>query len=220
MRLIPFFVLFLIALATAPATPALADFAAGKAAYDKKDWAKAILELRPAAESGDASAMFLLGNMYMQGYGVGKNPKEAFGLYRRSAIAGNAEAMAVTGALLQQGVGTTANISEAFEWYGRSAKAGNPAGAFFYGLYLFRGNKSPDGKNILPDHPQSYKWMKVAAQQTKDPKIRDASTKIAEVIAKTLKPEDVKKMNDEFSAWKPLPVAELGPIPGVAADTP
>lgn len=214
MRFFQFFVLFVLSMAAVAATPAQAGFDEGRAAYNKKDWAAAITELRPLAESGDDRALFLLGNMYTQGYGVTKNPVEAFNLYRRAAVAGNAEAMAVTGALLQQGVGTDVDINQAFEWYGRSARAGNPAGAFFYGLYLFRGNKAPDGQNILPDHPQSYKWMKISAQRTQDPKVREAAGKIAELIAKTLKPEDLEKMDAELAAWAPLAGEDLGPLPG------
>ena len=37
-------------------SPALANFAAGKTAYDTKNWEQAILSLRPLAESGDARA--------------------------------------------------------------------------------------------------------------------------------------------------------------------
>lgn len=211
MRFLPViaFVLTLFVLAN----PARADFAGGKAAYDRKDWPQAILQLRPLSEQGDAKASFLLANMYMQGYGVKKDTEQAFTLYRRAAVAGNAEAMVVVAALLQQGIGTGADINQAFAWYHRAALMGQPAGAFFYGLYLYRGNHGSDGRDIEPDHVQSYKWLRIAARQSKDAKIRDAATKMADANAKELKPEDVAKIDAEVAAFAPVSGDALGPLP-------
>lgn len=203
----------LAGLLLAPAL-ALADFATGKEAYDRRDWARAIMLLRPMAEQGDDRALLLLGNMYAQGYGVTRNAGEAYMLYRRAALAGNAEAMVVTGAMLQQGLGVTANVNDAFAWYGRAAESGNGGGALFYGLYLLRGNNSPDGNNILPDHPASYKWLRLSAKNSKDVKMADTAGKVADELAKTLDAEVLTKMDAEVAAWQPKTLAELGPAPG------
>ncbi len=49
---------------------AFADFAAGKKAYDKRDYATALKEWRPLAEQGGAHAQLNLGVMYFNGQGV------------------------------------------------------------------------------------------------------------------------------------------------------
>lgn len=198
------------------ATPALADFAGGKTAYDRKDWPRAIMLLRPLAEQGDARAQVLLGNMYVQGYGVRRDSTQAYGLYRRAAIAGNAEAMVVTGAMLQQGIGTTADVHQALEWYHRAAKSGHPAGAMFYGLYMIRGSSSPDGRNILPDHASAYKWLRLAEKNATDDKTRTTAGTVATEIGKSLNVDTVSKADAEVADFKPVAAEDLGPAPGTA----
>lgn len=208
--------LLLLAFMLLFATPAFADFAAGKAAYDTKKWESAIVNLRPLAESGDARAMVLLGNMYAQGYGVTRNEIEAYNLYRRAALAGNSEAMVVTGAMLQQGLGTPTNVADAIAWYKRAAQTGQAGGAFFYGLYLFRGNNTNDpDKNIVPDPAQAYLWMRICEKISKDPKMKDTAGKISAEIAKQLKPAERESADAAVAAWKPTPASQLGPAPGI-----
>ena len=210
------FPLLAFAIALVLATPAYADFAAGKNAYDTKKWEHAIINLRPLAESGDARAMVLLGNMYAQGYGVTKDDSEAYKLYRRAALAGNNEAMVVTAAMLQQGLGVPTDVATAVQWYKRAAQTGQPGGAFFYALYLFRGNNVNDAsKNLLPDAPQAYQWMRICEKISKDQKMKTTAGKIADEIAKKITPEQVSAADAAAAAWKPTPVSELGPAPGI-----
>lgn len=198
------------------ATPAHADFAAGKAAYDTKKWEQAVLNLRPLAEQGDARAMVLLGNMYAQGYGVRKSDKDAYKLYHRAALAGNSEAMVVTGAMLQQGMGVDMDVQQAVQWYERAAETGQPGGAFFYALYLFRGSNANDAeKNILPNPPLSYRWMRICEKISKDQKMKKAAGQLADEIAKQLKPDERKAADEAVASWKAKTVADLGPAPGV-----
>lgn len=209
-------VLFALALALGLSSPALADFKDGKAAYDSKKWEQAIINLRPLAESGDARAMVLLGNMYAQGYGVGKNETEAYTLYHRAALAGNGEAMVVTAAMLQQGLGVKEDVPLAIEWYKRAAQTGQAAGALFYGLYMFRGNNVKDAdRNILPNPALAYQWMRICEKSSKDAKMKDTAGKLAVEMAKQLKPEDIKAVDETVAAWKPTPASELGPAPGI-----
>ena len=200
------------------ATAAYADFAAGKAAYDTKKWEQAIINLRPLAESGDARAMVLLGNMYAQGYGVTKNETEAYQLYRRAALAGNSEAMVVTAAMLQQGLGVPTDVAQAVQWYNRAAQTGQPGGALFYALYLFRGNNTNDpDKNLVPDLAQSYQWMRICEKISKDEKMKDTAGKLAAEIAKKLTPAEIATADAAVASWKPVAASELGPAPGIAA---
>ena len=71
------------------ATPAWSDYKAGKAAYDRGDYATALREWRPLAEQGNDSAQYFLGVCYANGYGVPKNPEMALHWYRLSADQGN-----------------------------------------------------------------------------------------------------------------------------------
>ncbi len=199
-------------------TPAFADFKAGKAAYDTRNWDQAVFNLRPLAEGGDARAMVLLGNMYAQGYGVTKDEAQAYQLYRRAALAGNSEAMVVTAAMLQQGIGVKEDVMQAIEWYKRAAETGQAGGALFYGLYLFRGNNvnNPD-KNLLPNPPLSYQWLRICEKISKDAKMKETAGKLAVEVAKKLSPEQLTAADAAVTAWKAKSAEELGPAPGLAA---
>lgn len=196
--------------------PALAGFEEGKKAYDEKKWDQAIINLRPAAEAGDARALVILGNMYSRGYGVKLNMNEAYSLYRRAAVLGNVEAMVVTGALLQQGGGIKVDVPQAIKWYERAAKLGNPGGMFFYGLYLFRGYKAPEGSgesDIIPNPAGAYQWLMLTAKHSDTPKLQDAAKKLAEGLKPNMKPEDIDKAEDAIDDWKVAKLEDLGEPP-------
>ena len=198
------------------ASPAFAGFEEGKKAYDEKKWDQAILNLRPAAEAGDARALVILGNMYSRGYGVKLNMNEAYSLYRRAAVLGNVESMVVTGALLQQGGGIKVDVPQAIKWYERAAKLGHPGGMFFYGLYLFRGYKAPEGSgqsDIIPDPAGAYQWLTLTAKHSDSQKLQEAATKIAAGLKEKMKPEDIKKAESAIDDWKALTLEELGEPP-------
>lgn len=71
---------------------AYADFNAGMAAFNKKDYATALKEWKPLASRGNAGAQNNLGVMYENARGVPQDDKEAERLYRLSANQGNASA--------------------------------------------------------------------------------------------------------------------------------
>ena len=77
-----------------------ADYAAGKAAFDRGDWTTALREWRPLAKGGDAAAQNNIGFMYRYGRGVAINPAEAVKWYRRAAaLVDRHIAMPVVGAV-------------------------------------------------------------------------------------------------------------------------
>ena len=57
----------------------------GKALYDAKDYAAALVKLRPAAEKGHKKAQYRMGRCYDKGHGVEENNAEAFKWYSKSA---------------------------------------------------------------------------------------------------------------------------------------
>ena len=68
--------------------PATADFTEGLAAYDGGDYAAAFAEWRPLAHNGHAAAQIALADLYMQGYGVPRNPAMAVHWYHQAADQG------------------------------------------------------------------------------------------------------------------------------------
>lgn len=69
------------------------DFAAGLHAYERHDYARALIIWRRLAKHGHAQAQCKLGIMYQNGDGVSQNISKATHLYRRAAEQGDPEAL-------------------------------------------------------------------------------------------------------------------------------
>jgi len=70
-------------------TPAFADWQKGLDAYEKRDYATALKEMKPLAEQGDAAAQNNLGLMYLQGLGVTQDYARAYMWWEIAASKGN-----------------------------------------------------------------------------------------------------------------------------------
>lgn len=102
-----------------------ADLYKGKAAFDRGDYAAALLEWRPLAEQGNARAQFLLGYMNGHGQGVPQDDTKAAKWYRKAAEQGHASAQNNLGQLYESGLGVGPDDAEAKKWYRKAAAQGN-----------------------------------------------------------------------------------------------
>src|SRR5262249_60219247 len=101
------------------------DLAAGKRAYQQKDYATAFKELTPLAERGNADAQLILGKMYWKGEGVLKDPEQAMKLFKASALQGNADAQFFLGSIYLL---PHTDIAEGVKWLRHSAQQRNQDG--------------------------------------------------------------------------------------------
>jgi TPR repeat protein len=85
---------------------------------------KDIRQLLHAAERGDSSAQFTLGDAYHYGAGVTQDKAEAVKWYRRAADQGNAQAQYSLGVAYEIGEGVLQDKDQATEWYRLSAVQG------------------------------------------------------------------------------------------------
>ena len=107
---------WLLIAATAPSV--IADVAAGREAFEKGDYQRAVLEWQNAADRGDAEAQFGMGSLYEIGAGELKQDyKRADYWYRKAAEQGNTEAQyrlaLIWGA---GGDGFPPDLIEAYKW--------------------------------------------------------------------------------------------------------
>ena len=77
-----------IVLALVPMGNARAGLRDGIAAFNHKDFARALREFLPLAEQGNPRAQMYLGGMYLFGYSVPRNPETALKWYQRAARQG------------------------------------------------------------------------------------------------------------------------------------
>jgi hypothetical protein len=127
------------ALALLVALPLAAeDFETGRAAYESGDYAETFRELRPLAERGHAGSQFLIGKMYYQGRGVGKDPREAGRWFLKAAEQGDLQAQYYLGVLHASGEGVPQDDVRAYMWLYLAAEKGNELANVGLGVVMRR----------------------------------------------------------------------------------
>lgn len=96
-------------LALVPA--ARADFDAGKAAFERHDYARAYRELLPEAQNGNAEAEYMIGEMAAGGLGTPRSYQLAAQWYGMAAAAGQRHAYITLGLLYLHGAGAEEDLS-------------------------------------------------------------------------------------------------------------
>lgn len=90
-----------------------------------KDWAKAAVWFRKAAERNHAGAQAVLGYLYERGYGVKADPVEAVKWYRKAAEQNNDDGLLHLGRAYEHGIGVTKDSSQARIYYSKAVAAGS-----------------------------------------------------------------------------------------------
>jgi TPR repeat protein len=121
------------------------DYEAGKAAYERRQYAEAQTLLARAKDNG--RAYLLLGQMASNGYGQPMNQKVAANLYREGADRGNAEAAFNLAVIYATGRGVGVDYVAALRWYQRAADLGDANGLHMLGLMYASGQGGPRDLN-------------------------------------------------------------------------
>ena len=93
-----------------------ADTDAGIADIKQGYYVKAIAELKPEAEAGDARAQTHLASIYYYGLGVSANFDKAFRWYRAAALQSDPDGQIGLAILYAQGQGVPADLAVAHMW--------------------------------------------------------------------------------------------------------
>ena len=133
--------------------PALADVKTGIDAYQRGDFAGAVIIWRPLATTGDADAQYNIGQAYRLGRGVPVDPKVAENWFRQAADQGHQRARNAYGLTLFQ----TGRRAEAIPLIEESAGHGFPQSQYVYATLLFNGDM------VTKDWVRSYALMTRAA---------------------------------------------------------
>ena len=109
---------------------AKADIEKARDLMEGNNFKEAMLQLIPAARSGNADAEELIGVMYAMGLGVERDDIRAFEWYLRSAMKGHPGAQSGVGWYYEIGRGMPApDLIRAYMWYVLSAIGGDPDAA-------------------------------------------------------------------------------------------
>lgn len=122
------------------------------------DHAKAVGYFHQAAEQYHIEARLALGNCYLKGRGVSKDPTKAFQYLKGLDHEISVEALSLMKELVQTG------HEEAITWFQEKAQAGNPHAQYFLGKLLEKGLLMPqDMAKAIELYQQAAKWGKRAA---------------------------------------------------------
>jgi TPR repeat protein len=158
------------------------------AAYGRGEYAAALRQLRPLAESGNATAQNNLGVIYFKGEGVAKDLKEAEKWYRMAAEQGHPAAQSGLGLIKLM----SKDYKEAAKWIQLSADQGYPPSQLNLAIMYYQGDGVPR------DPVRAHMWMSLAALQG-DPNARN----YRDEMAKSLTPAQVEQSLKLVKEWKP-----------------
>lgn len=144
-------------LSLSPAPAGAQDFEKGLAAARAGDFASALAEWRPLAESGHVEALFNLGAVYEAGLGVTKSPEDAAGWYALAAGQGHAKAQYNLGVMFADGRGVARDDTRAAVWMRKAAEQGH--GKAQYNLAILY----QAGRGLPKDPAQAQAWFERAA---------------------------------------------------------
>ncbi len=133
--------------------------AEARAANDKGDYETAARLFRELAAEGNAFAQSVLGDWYMLGEGVPKDPVEGVGWYRKAADQGLAVAQINLGASYENGLGVSKDAAEAVRWYRKAAEQGDPR------AQRYVGDMYAKGIGVPRDRKEAERWYGKAAAQ-------------------------------------------------------
>ncbi len=124
----------------------ITNFEAGIAAYQANNLPLAYKEFLAAAREGHADSQFNVALMYEQGIGVGKDEKEAFVWYDKSAAQGYAAAQYNLECSGENGRGTAIDFAQANAWYRKASVQGDALAIGNLGMLYVRGQGVQENK--------------------------------------------------------------------------
>lgn len=146
--------------AKAPASrPVPADVEAGLSAIGARRYADAMRLLRPQADQGQALAQNGVGVLYMNGWGVKQDFKQALEWFRLSADQGEPRGQFNLGRMCENGQGMARDPAAAARYYRLAADQNYaPAASLLASLYA-------RGEGLTKDYAQAMQWYRRAADQ-------------------------------------------------------
>ena len=185
------------AVAVLVAGPALADLDAGLAAVHRGDFKKALAELMPLAQAGDAEAQYNIGRMYAYGRGVPQDDAKAMDWYRKSATQGHLWAINNIGRLYENGLGVTQDDAAAVQWYRLAADGGNGVSQYNLGSMYVRGRGIPQSDR------DAHFWWSLALKSDLSDDVRSQVRHDIGIVETHMNDDETAESRRLVQAWQP-----------------
>jgi TPR repeat protein len=156
--------ILLVVLGTSTTTASAADLSKGVTAYRDGNYATALQEWQPLAESGNMHAQYNLGLLHFYGRGVQQDYPQAVQWFTKSAEQGLLVAQFFLANRIHEAreprEGITRSISEAAKWYRKAAEQNHAHAQFRLGVFY-----SVGWGGLTKDLSQALHWFGKAAEQ-------------------------------------------------------
>jgi len=130
--------------------------ASGIAAYESKQFSRAVGLLRPLAEAGEAQAQYRVAIMAQNGLGMQPNPLLAYRYMHAAAVAGLGLAQHGLGFMYLEGECTAPDPHRAAAWFRKAADQG------LAGAQSILANLYEDGRGVPQDPAEAARWRALA----------------------------------------------------------
>jgi uncharacterized protein len=132
---------------------ARAELAEGYAAYQSRDFERAVAAFLPLADRADPIAAYYLGVMHFEGRGVARDAAAGIRWLTRAAEGGHTAAQLRLAAAYEAGDSVAQDYRAAARWMREAAYGGNADAQYFLGRF------HRDGRGIVQDDREAYEWI-------------------------------------------------------------
>lgn len=132
---------------------------AASEAYFNGDYAVAVAEARPLAESGDPDAQYILGSLYYDGLGVPEDRREAARWHRLAAEQNHPHAQFALATQLISGQGVERDDIEAVRLFRLSAEQNHPQAQAMVGVAYYQGFGG-----LERNYEEAILWLRPSAE--------------------------------------------------------
>lgn len=158
--IVAFLTLILIIISKTAYSAGEQDFRQGMQYYRNRQFSEAFPCFEKAAWSGNTEAQSMIGVLYFQGNGVGKDDREAAKWFEKAATNGETSARNYLGTAYMKGQGTAKNTEKAIYWFTRAAESGDTSAQKILGALYLSGHE-----DIAKDTLKARYWLQKAADQ-------------------------------------------------------
>jgi hypothetical protein len=169
------------------------------AAYQERNFSKALQLARPLAEQGDVRARTVLGLVHLNPRSMLKDEAQAAHWFRLAAENGDPQAQFQLGNMYSQGTGVPQDHAEAVKWYTLSAEQGDPQGQYNLGLWY------ATGEGGALDIVSAHMWFNLAAARfpASDARNREIAIRNRDVVANKMTREEIVRAQQMAREWRP-----------------
>ena len=173
-----------------------ADVSDALVAFNQHNYSKSLKLVRPLADH-NSGAQFLLGAMYLRGWGVPKNAPEAAKWYKLSATQGHPMAQVELGLIYLNGNSLPQDYDQALKFFQLAANQDYAQAQYNLGAMYFQGQGVPQ------DFVRAHMWVNLACSNylPAEADLRNESVKFRDEISVLMPSAQLAEAQKMASEW-------------------